>query len=379
MTLQPHGIAELQEAVRAHDALTIRGAGTKSAAAAGTEIAREKGVGTEVRRGRVLLDTTALTGVTDYSPDECVFTAWAGTALAEIHAVLAAHGQCLPFDPPLVEAGATIGGTVAAGVSGSGRYRYGGVRDFVIGARIVDGEGRLIRSGGKVVKNAAGFLLHHAMVGSLGRFGVLAEITFKVFPAPESRRTLRVQGHGLRNVMDTLHEVEKAQFDLAAIDFDETGTLLISVSGRADTVALRIERLKRLAPWTSEVLDGAEDERFWSDAREFRWAALDSALVKIPVSESARLPSTALRAGKPSPATVPSPTVVRYTCGGKCMWVAALDLNALSEALSSAGLRGQVIRGERAGTIIGSVERNAFEERVRSVLDPRRRFSASRE
>ena len=100
-----------------------------------------------------------------------------------------AHGQYLPFDPPLTAAGATIGGTVAAGINGPCRYRFGGIRDFLIGARIVDGEAAHPAGGGKVVKNAAGFLLHQAMVGSCGTLGVLAELTFKVFPAP--RRTRR--------------------------------------------------------------------------------------------------------------------------------------------------------------------------------------------
>ena len=81
-----------------------------------------------------------------------------------------------------VEAGATLGGTVAAGLSGPGRFRFGGLRDFILGVRFVDGAGRLLRMGGKVVKNAAGFDLPKFFVGSLGRFGVLAEITFKVFP-----------------------------------------------------------------------------------------------------------------------------------------------------------------------------------------------------
>ena len=129
-----------------------------------------------------MLDTTGLTGIIDYSPDECVLTARAGTPSPRSAPCSPRMGQYLPFDPPLVDAVPRIGGTSPAGLSGSGRYRYGGVRDFLIGTRVVDGEGRLIRSGGKVVKNAAGFLLHHGMVGSLGRFGVITELTFKVFP-----------------------------------------------------------------------------------------------------------------------------------------------------------------------------------------------------
>ena len=114
-----------------------------------------------------------LRGILEYEPSEFTFTALAGTPLRDLVEALAQRGQYLPFDPLLVEAGATLGGTVAAGLSGPGRFRFGGLRDFILGARFVDGTGRLLRLGGKVVKNAAGFDLPKFFVGSLGRFGVL--------------------------------------------------------------------------------------------------------------------------------------------------------------------------------------------------------------
>ena len=95
-----------------------------------------------------------------------------------------------------LEAGATLGGTVAAGVSGPGRFRFGGVRDFILGVAFSGWAGRLLRMGGKVVKNCAGFDLPKFFVGSLGRFGVLAEVTFKVFPTPASRLTLKLPTSG---------------------------------------------------------------------------------------------------------------------------------------------------------------------------------------
>lgn len=98
--------------------------------------------------GVVALDVGGLRGIVDYDPAELTLTARASTPLSEIAAVLARHGQYLPFDPPLAAAGATLGGTVAAGVGGPGAYRYGGVRDFVLGVRFVDGAGRLARAGG---------------------------------------------------------------------------------------------------------------------------------------------------------------------------------------------------------------------------------------
>ena len=355
MTAQPDNIADLQEAVCTHERLRIRGRGTKSSP--------------EAERERVTLDISGLTGIIEYSPEECVFTAWAGTPLADITALLAQQGQYLPFDPPLLEAGATIGGTVAAGLSGSERYRYGGVRDFIIGVRIVDGEGRLIRSGGKVVKNAAGFLLHHGMVGSLGRFGVLAELTFKVFPAPESRATLRVRCESLPYAVDTLHAIERTRCDVAALDFDDSGTLWIRVAGSRAALATRVDKLQRAVPFAVDRLGDVEDEQFWTDAREFRWAT-GAALVKIPG------PRLSDWAGSADWGTLrDSLTAARFACGGSVAWVAVDDPAAFSTRLAAAGLSGLVVRGAMAGARIGLTPSNSFEEHVRSVLDPRRRFS----
>ena len=158
---RPASIAEVQAAVRAAppgNRILARGRGTKPPLSTPPE-------------GAVALDVSGLSGISEYEPGEFTFTALAGTPISEIAAALAEHGQFLPFDPPLVEAGATLGGTVAAGLSGPGRYRYGGVRDFILGVRYVDGAGEVVRTGGKVVKNAAGFDISKLMVGSLGAFG----------------------------------------------------------------------------------------------------------------------------------------------------------------------------------------------------------------
>jgi glycolate oxidase FAD binding subunit len=176
-TLDPASIPELVEAVRSHPKVIAVGAGTKPRLSA-------------VDAATARISTRQLRGITQYEPAEFTFTALAGTPLTAIAEALAARGQYLPFDPMLVEAGATLGGTVAAGLSGPGRFRFGGIRDFILGVRFVDGSGRLLRMGGKVVKNAAGFDLPKFLVGSLGRFGVLAEMTFKVFPRPAASLTL---------------------------------------------------------------------------------------------------------------------------------------------------------------------------------------------
>src|SRR5437660_7832676 len=149
---------------------------------------------------------TGLSGIVEYEPSEFTFTALAGTRVTEIAEALRKRGQYLPFDPMWQEAGATLGGTVASGLSGPGRFRFGGLRDFILGVRFVDGTGRLLRMGGKVVKNAAGFDLPKFFVGSLGRFGVLAELTFKVFPRPPSRLTLRLAARDMASAAQMMIE-----------------------------------------------------------------------------------------------------------------------------------------------------------------------------
>src|SRR3954452_8884954 len=197
-TLAPESFAELVDAVRSTPHLLAVGAGTKP---------RLSSV------DAVKLSTARLRGISEYDPSEFTFTAAAGTPIREIAAALAERGQYLPFDPMLVDAGATLGGTVAAGMSGPGRFRFGGLRDFILGVRFVDGNGRLLRMGGKVVKNAAGFDLPKFFVGSLGRFGGLAEITFKVFPRPSSSLTCRIDATTPPQLTALLIEAANSRFE----------------------------------------------------------------------------------------------------------------------------------------------------------------------
>jgi glycolate dehydrogenase FAD-binding subunit len=359
MTITPRTTDELRQIVADTPAIDIRGASTKAPPASADCI---------VHLGE-------LAGLKDYTPAECVFSAQGGTTLRAINAALAAHGQYMPFDPPLVDAGATIGGTVAAGLSGPGRYRYGGVRDFLIGARVVDGEGRLITSGGKVVKNAAGFLLHHALVGSAGRFGVIVEVTFKVFPAPQASTTLIVRCRGVNEAMIALDTLHRDRFELASIDADAAGTLWVRLSGRAATLPVRAERARRALdatgqrPISIDVLSEADDREFWSRASEFAWAPREGALVKVPVTPALVPIIAGLRRDS---------TRTRFSSGFSVAWIAWQDeLSILSRELAAVGARGMALIGPSAGTRLGVPLHNEFEERVRRVLDPRDKFRAA--
>ncbi|MCT9811339.1 glycolate oxidase subunit GlcE [Acidovorax sp. Be4] len=142
-----------------------------------------------------LLDTRPLLGVVSYEPSELVVTARAGTSLAELQALLAEHGQCLPFDPPHfstgVADGATVGGAVAAGLSGPARASVGAVRDYVLGVEILNGRAELLRFGGQVMKNVAGYDVSRLMAGSWGTLGLITEMSLKVLPVAPGEATLR--------------------------------------------------------------------------------------------------------------------------------------------------------------------------------------------
>ena len=355
MTLTPRSLSELQEAVAASAPapLAIRGGGTKYLAP---------------RRDAAILDTRALAGIVTYNPAECVVTVLAGTPVRQIDATLAAHGQYLPFDPPLAQAGATVGGTVAAAASGPGRYRYGGVRDFVIGAAVVDGSGQLVRSGGQVVKNAAGFLLHHGLVGSAGRYGVVGEVSFKVFPRPEARLTLRVGCGSLAETIDRHRRLRDAAPDLEALDADLSAlTVWARLAGAGTALPQRADRARQALGGTSiEMLEDAADARAWEDAAELRWAPAGSTIVKVP--------STPGLLGQLAAALTPL-GVLRATGGGAAVLLATTRAVDDVQAALPSDARAVVLRGSDCGRILGSGRGNVFHERVRRTLDPTGRFS----
>jgi glycolate oxidase FAD binding subunit len=136
------------------------------------------------------LDVTGHRGIVSYEPTELVVTACAGTPLAEVEAALAEKGQMLGFEPPYFGATATLGGTIACGFSGPRRPYAGSARDFVLGTRIINGQGEILKFGGEVMKNVAGYDVSRLMVGALGTLGVLLEVSLKVLPKPAKEITL---------------------------------------------------------------------------------------------------------------------------------------------------------------------------------------------
>jgi glycolate oxidase FAD binding subunit len=143
------------------------------------------------------LETKALAGISSHEPSELVVTVRAGTPLAELEAALAAHGQWLPFEPPRFASssgqGGTVGGMVAAGLAGPGRAVAGGVRDYVLGATLLNGRGELLSFGGQVMKNVAGYDVSRVLAGSMGVLGLICEVSLKVLPQPPAVATVRFE------------------------------------------------------------------------------------------------------------------------------------------------------------------------------------------
>ena len=164
------------------------------AAASDATPLRIRGGGTKDFHGELLqgeiLGTSALAGITSYEPSELVVTVRAGTPLAELEAALAEKGQCLPFEPPHFAGGGTVGGMVAAGLSGPARASVGAVRDYVLGATLVNGRAEVLTFGGQVMKNVAGYDVSRVLAGSLGTLGVIAEVSLKVLPVAPAEATL---------------------------------------------------------------------------------------------------------------------------------------------------------------------------------------------
>jgi glycolate oxidase FAD binding subunit len=313
------------------------------------------------------LDVRGLSGIVDYDPAELTFTALAGTPVRDVVAALAAHRQHLPFDPPWADA--TLGGVVAAGTAGPGSYRHGGVRDFILGVRFLDGRGTLIGSGGRVVKNAVGFDVPKLMVGSLGRLGVLVEVSFKVFPRPEATATLRADAGGLPAALDWVRRLARGPQELEALDFEPPGTLWLRLAGPAGSLGARVERLARTLALPVERLDGGEDERAWQAARELAWAPARASVVKVALT-AARVPALdAELAG--------AGAIRRYGRAANLAWIAwpaERPLAGLDLLLGRLGLPGLVLTGPPGSGRLGARSGGVFAQRVRSALDPDSRF-----
>jgi glycolate oxidase FAD binding subunit len=207
-----------------------------------------------------VFDTRGYAGVVSYEPTELVVTARCGTRLEELEATLAANGQMLAFEPPRFGAEATLGGCVAAGLSGPRRAAAGAVRDFVLGARLLDGRARDLSFGGQVMKNVAGYDISRLLAGSLGTLGLILEVSLKVLPRPAAELTLQLELPE-QEAIDALNRWAGQPLPVSASAW-RGGDLGLRLSGAPSALQAAARKIG------GRPVDPVQAGRFWSGIRE---------------------------------------------------------------------------------------------------------------
>ncbi len=331
-------VSVIKSAHDSHAPLRIRGAGSKDFY--GGMLAGE------------LLDVSGYNGIVAYEPTELYLTAKCGTPLAEVEAALAEKGQMLAFEPPRFS-GATVGGCVAAGLSGPRRQQAGAVRDFVLGVKLIDGTGQVLDFGGQVMKNVAGYDVSRLVAGSLGTLGVLAEVTLKVLPKPVAEQTL-IFDIGESDAITRLNQWGGQPLPISA-SFWHQGQLWLRLSGaRAAVEAARGKLGGTVA---------VDAEKHWISVREQTHPAFSEKLL--------------WRLALPSTTPAPGLDGLRaIEWGGALRWYAG-ELDAVRGAAARAGGHAVLYRAPeslrcREGTFAAlSPALLALHRRLKKSFDPR--------
>lgn len=388
--------ADLFQRAPAQQGFLIQGGGTKPALlpwSAGNEAVLTEETHGPVKASSLplqVIQTASLSGIIEYCPAEFTITAYAGTPVSEVLAVLREHGQYLPcespyhvptgetIDSPLradVASRTTMGGLVASGIHGPGRLRHGGLRDFVLEVRYIDGTGTVRRGGRRVVKNAAGFDIPKLMVGSCGRLGVIVDVTFKVFPQPRDYLTLHFMSEQLESTVEIISTLLTHPWDLDAIEVQPEGSVLVRLSGHTDALVKHGQRIQsRLSKYYSSFLTGLQQHQAWSAYADGLWGQNDRCLVKVPL---------ALRRIFELDEVLEELEIQRaYGSGGNVAWLQwnkvlesqLARLKRLHKAMLQLQLLGHVIQGPSLHPFCGVATGRPFFERLKTVFDPHGRL-----
>lgn len=349
---------QVREASAHRQPLWIRGGGTKSFLAGG-------GTGADST-----LDTRTHRGIVAYEPTELVITARAGTPLAELEAALAQRGQCLAFEPPHFGEGATIGGVVAAGLSGPARASVGGVRDFILGAHLLNGRGEVLQFGGQVMKNVAGYDVSRLLAGSMGSLGVLVQVSLKVLPVAPAEATLRFvtpQADALRQLARWRGQPLPLNASCWVEDTTTEGhptVLYVRLRGAVAAVESACSRM--VADLPGERLDTASVAADWVACREqtlpfFKQAPEGMGLWRLSVAPTA------------PPCPWPWPTLMEWHGGQRWMWAPVEAGPSLREWATQQGGHATLFRTP-AGT---TAPNNRFTAPAAAILDIHQRLKAA--
>lgn len=293
-------------------------------------------------------------GIVNYEPTELVLTARAGTPLAEIETVLEEHGQMLAFEPPHFAGGATLGGAIAAGLSGPRRAFAGAARDMVLGTRLINGRGEVLRFGGEVIKNVAGYDVSRLMVGALGTLGVLTEVSVKVLPRPESEHSVLLDSI-MADLFTQVDGWRRAGIPVSAVA-DDGERLTVRLSGAASSVRSGAERIG------GDRLDDAP--AFWRSVRDHQ----------LPLfADDADIPLW--RLALPPGATMPDLGGARlFEWAGQQLWIRTpAEPEQIRAAASQAAGHATLFRGgDRGGDVFHPLEPGIahFHRRLKHAFDP---------
>lgn len=336
-------LEQVRRALEKNTPLRIRGAGSKDFL--GRPVAGEA------------LDTRAHRGILRFEPTELVLTARAGTPLQELVAALDEQDQMLPFEPPLFDGRATLGGALATGLSGPRRPWVGALRDFVLGSRVITGFGQHLRFGGEVMKNVAGYDVSRLMAGSFGCLGLVTEVSLKVLPKPRQSRSLRLEMSAER-ALAQLAEWGREPLPISAACHDGQA-LHLRLEGGEGSVAAAAARFG----------GDALDDGYWDDLREQRlpFFAGPGPLWRLslpPLVASLRLPGEQL-----------------LDWGGAQRWLKSdIDAASLRAAVSDAGGHAVCYRGAPPSGPFHPLSPGLlrYHRQLKAALDPQGIFNPGR-
>lgn len=309
MTMRTPGTAGelaevLQCAAAAKHTISLEGRGSKRA------------MGGPVR-GQEAISTARLTRLLAYEPRDLTVSVEAGMPWSELVRLLAENGQMAPLDPPFAET-ATVGGVVAANCSGPRRRLYGTARDLVIGMRFATLEGKLVETGGMVVKNVAGLDIGKLMIGSFGTLAAIVSVNFKVLPLPVTERSFLLQFESAADAAAARKAILKGMLDPAAVDLlnpaagATVGKAAWLLGIRAGGNAASVNRYERefSKAWRGAVFEGAAHDRLWRHIEEFTpWF-----LARHPDGAVVRA-SCRLKEVEPVAESFPGPAIARAGSG----------------------------------------------------------------
>ena len=306
----------------------------------------------EHNASHAVLDTREHAGVVSYEPSELVVTVLAGTPLAQLEQLLSTQGQCLAYEPPHFGAAATVGGMVAAGLAGPSRANVGGVRDHVLGAKMINGLGEELTFGGQVMKNVAGYDVSRVLAGSMGTLGLITEVSLKVLPVAPAEATLvcKLSQH---DALELLHRWGGQALPLnASAWLHDTSAhpaqdlLFVRLRGAVAAVESACPRMiadAQAVGGSASRMENAQAVKDWQAGREqtvpfFHAPSPDVCLWRLSLPQTAAV------------LNLPYPTYIEWHGGLRWLWAPASAAAQLRQAAQQAGGHATLFRRAQNGT-----------------------------